>query len=90
MDTVFSFGLVCCYISAGSFLKALYVSCHVQPALVSEWVATVGLGLLVNALLVDWGGLQMDGRNRNRKLSWLRRTRPWRKPLCDIYVVLVL
>ena len=31
------FGLVC-YISAGSFLKALYVSCHVQPVLVSEWV----------------------------------------------------
>lgn len=38
VDTVFSFGLVCCYISAGSFLKALYVSCHVQPVLVSEWV----------------------------------------------------
>ena len=26
-----------CYISAGSFLKALYVSCHVQPVLVSRW-----------------------------------------------------
>jgi len=38
VDTVFSFGLVCCYISAESFLKALYVSCHVQPVLVSEWV----------------------------------------------------
>jgi len=37
VDTVFSFGFVC-YISAGSFLKALYVSCHVQLVLVPEWV----------------------------------------------------
>jgi len=57
VDTVFSFGLL--YISRelpeGS---VCFVSCTAGAGI---WVglAAVGLGLLVNALLVDWGGLQM-------------------------------